>query len=60
MGGIFPQNNFLSFWHSVKKNPHSAWQLCIMNYALCIMNYELLLAVFVINFMVGVDLSDKL
>ena len=32
----------------------------IMNYALCIMNYELSLAIFVINFMVGVDLSDKL
>ena len=24
MRGIFPQNNFLSFWHSVKKIPHSA------------------------------------
>ncbi len=30
-GGIFPQNNILSFWHSVKKIPHSA---LIMNYAL--------------------------
>ncbi len=38
----------------------AAWQLYIMNYALCIMNYELSLAIFVINFMVGVDLSDKL
>ena len=55
MRGIFPQNNFLSFCPSVKKinTLHG-------NYALCIMNYELSLAVFVINFMVGVDLSDKL
>lgn len=55
MRGIFPQNNFLSFCHSVKKN-----STLRINYALCIMNYELSLAVFVINFMVGVDLSDKL
>ena len=56
MIGIFPQNNFLSFWHSVKKKFHTPHG----NYALCIMNYELSLAIFVINFMVGVDLSDKL
>ena len=32
MGGIFPQNNFLSFWHSVKKN--STLHMAIMHYAL--------------------------
>ena len=36
MGGIFPQNNFLSFWHSVKKN--SALRMAIMNYELCIVH----------------------